>query len=90
MAFINSHGEKISYECSALIKELKTDIVEFGGDTIVAVWCKEFSGVTIYVNYDFIEKEIPIRESELKNDEYIKPMTMTTLLMLLKQQNEIL
>ena len=40
MAFINSHGKKISFECSELIEELKEDIAEFGGDKIVAVWCK--------------------------------------------------
>ena len=36
MAFINPQGIKISYECSELIEELKEDIAEFGGDTIVA------------------------------------------------------
>ena len=39
MAFINKYGIKISYECAELIKELKQDIEEFGGDTIVVVWC---------------------------------------------------
>ena len=38
MAFINEQGLEISYECSELIKELKEDIVEFGGDTVVV--CK--------------------------------------------------
>lgn len=37
MAFINEQGLGISYECSELIKELKEDIVEFGGDKVVAV-----------------------------------------------------
>ena len=57
MAFINEQGIKISFECSELIDELKTDILEFGGDTVVAVWCKDNSGVTLYVNYDFINEE---------------------------------
>lgn len=90
MAFINEQGIKISFECSELIEELKEDISEFGGDKIVAVWCKDNSGVTIYTNYDFIEEEQPITESELQNDEYIKKMTMSALLVLLEKQNEIL
>ena len=45
MAFVNPQGIKISYECSELIEELKQDIEEFGGDTIVAVWCKENDGL---------------------------------------------
>ena len=90
MAFINPQGIKISYECSELIEELKEDIAEFGGDTIVAVWCKDNSGVTIYTNYDFIEDEEPIKESELQDDEYIQKMTMSALLLLFEKQNEIL
>lgn len=90
MAFYNSKGVAISYECSELIEELKADIAEFDGDTIVAVWCKDKSGVTIYTNYDFIDKEDPIKETELKEDEYIKQMTMSALLILFEKQNEIL
>lgn len=90
MAFINEQGLGISYECSELIEELKEDIVEFGGDTVVAVWCKDNSGVTLYTNYDFIDKEQPITEKEVDDDEYIQKMTMSALLILLEKQNEIL
>lgn len=90
MAFINEQGLGISYECSELIKELKEDIVEFGGDTVVAVWCKDNSGVTLYANYDFIDEDQPITEKELDKDEYIQKMTMSALLILLEKQNEIL
>lgn len=90
MAFINPQGVKISFECSDLIKELKADIAEFGGDTVVAVWCKDNSGVTIYTNYDFIDEDQPITEKELDKDEYIQKMTMSALLILLEKQNEIL
>lgn len=90
MAFINENGEKISYACSELIEDLKVDIDEFGGDKVVAVWCKEISGVTIYTNYDFIEDEAPITQTELQDGEYIKTITMTALLVLLEKQNEIL
>lgn len=90
MAFINEQGIKISFECSELIDELKTDILEFGGDTVVAVWCKDNSGVTLYTNYDFIDEDQPITEKELDKDEYIQKMTMSALLILLEKQNEIL
>lgn len=90
MAFINPQGVKISFECSDLIKELKEDIAEFGGDTIVAVWCKDNLGVTIYTNYDFIDEEQPITEKDLDKDEYLEKMTMSALLVLLEKQNEIL
>jgi hypothetical protein len=89
MAFINKDGKSISYECSALIKELKTDIKEFGGDKIVVVWCKESEGVTLYTNYDFIDEEDPVDESDLKDGEFLKEMTMSALLVLLEKQNEI-
>lgn len=89
MAFTNKRGENISFECSELIDELKSDIEEFGGDKIVAVRCKDTHGVTLYVNYDFIESEDPIKESELPEDEYIQTMTMIALLMLLEQQDKL-
>lgn len=89
MAFTNKRGENIIFECSELIDELKSDIEEFGGDKIVAARCKDTHGVTLYVNYDFIEPEDPIKESELQEDEYIQTMTMTALLMLLEQQDKL-
>lgn len=90
MAFVNENGKSISYECSGLIIELKQDIAEFGGDKIVAVWCKEYEGVIIYTNYDFIEDGLPLEKSELNNGEFIKQMTMSALLVVLEKQNEIL
>lgn len=89
MAFINKNGQSISFECSELIEELKDDISEFGGDRIVAVWCREYQGVTIYTNYDFITEDKPLKKTELQKNEQIKKMTMTALLMLLEEQNSI-
>ena len=71
-------------------EELKQDIKECGGDTIVAVWCKDYKGVVIYTNYDFIDEEMPLDKSELKDGEFIKRMRMAALLMILEKQNEIL
>ena len=90
MAFINSNGERISYDCSDLIEELSDDIEEFGGDTVVNVWCTESQGVTLYTNYDFIDEEAPLQEDEIYEDKYIEQMTMTALMNLFEQQNEIL
>ncbi len=87
---LNSKNQNISYECSELIAELKEDIAEFGGNKIVAVWCKDIHWSTIYTNYDFAEDEHPIKKSELKEGEYIQKMTMSALLILLEKQNSVL
>lgn len=89
MSFINANGKSISYECSELISELKQDIAEFGWNKVVAVWCKEYEGVTIYTNYDFIEETISLEKSELKDGEFLKQMTMSALLVVLEKQNSI-
>lgn len=89
MGFINEYNKNISYECSELIEELKQDILEFGGETIVKVWCKDVNGVTLYTNYDFITEELPIKDNELNKDEYIKDITMSELLDYLEKQNSL-
>ena len=77
----------ISYDCSELIKELKMDIEEFGGNTIVAAWINQDGLCT---NYDFIEEEMPIQKSEIAKGEFITKMTMNDLLVILEKQNEII
>lgn len=89
MALINQNNTHISYESSELITDLKQDILEFGNDYIVAVWYKEIDGVTVYTNYDFINEDSPIDQSELQDGEKIKPMTMDALLVALEQQNSM-
>ena len=89
MALINQNDTHIIYENSELIADLKQDILEFGNDYIVAVWCKEIDGVTVYTNYDFINEDSPIDQSELQDGEKIKPMTMGALLTALEQQNSL-
>lgn len=89
MSFVNREGKAISFECSELIEELKEDIQEFGGDTIIAVWCRKYRDVILYTNYDFIEVNEPLRESEVKDGEFLKKMTMNGLLGMLEQQNSI-
>ena len=79
----------IIYESLELIADLEQDILEFGNDYIVAVWYKEIDGVTIYTNYDFINEDSPIDQSELQEGEKIKPMTMGALLVALEQQSSM-
>lgn len=90
MSLINEKGKIISYESSTLIKQLEQDIAKFGGDTIVAAWCKEYDGVIIYTDYDFFDKNKILQSNEVKNDEYIKKMTMNALIALLKMQNKVI
>ena len=89
MALINQNDTHIIYESLELIADLKQDILEFGIDYIVAVWCKEIDGVTVYTNYDFINEDSPIDQSELQDGEKIKPMTMGAILTALEQQNSL-
>lgn len=89
MALINQNNTHIIYESSELIADLKQDILEFGNDYIVAVWYKEINGVTVYTNYDFINEDSPIDQSELQDGEKIKPMTMGALLVALEQQSSM-
>ncbi len=81
---------KISFECSALINELKADIAEFGNSKEIAVWCKDYKGTTIYTNYDFANTGSSIDPKELEKNEYIKVMNMGELLPLLEKQNSII
>jgi len=90
MGFINSNGENISFECSDLIEKLKEDIIKYGGDKIVIARCKDCSGVTIYTNYDFINKDSTVKENVLCDDEYTQKITLTALLVLMEKQNEII
>lgn len=62
MAFVDSDGRNISFECSALIDELKQDIAIMGEDRVVAVWCKPYGNVTLYTNYDFIIRRMDTRD----------------------------
>lgn len=48
------------------------------------------NGVTVYTNYDFINEDSPIDQSELQDGEKIKPMTMGALLVALEHQNSML
>lgn len=88
MAFINDFGESISFDCSELIEELKADIAEFGGDTIVEVVTEEIHGVTIYKDYNFIDDN-GSTDFNLSKKEKTQRMTATALLVIYENENAI-
>lgn len=88
MAFINQYGNKISFDCSDLIAELKADIEEFGDfDVFVATSIQE--GVTIYKDYNFIDND-SCPGFELEPNEESVQMPASKLLTFYELQNEIL
>lgn len=89
MAFINALGQSISFDCSALIEELKEDITEFGGDLIVEVVTEEKEGVTIYKDYNFIDDD-QNTSFKLSDSEKIQRMSASALLILYEQENSVL
>lgn len=89
MAFTNNFGKSISYDCSNLIKELKEDIAEFGGDLIVEVVTEEKEGVTIYKDYNFIDDD-QSTSFKLSDSEKAQRMTTSALLILYEKENSII
>lgn len=89
MAFVNSEGKSISYECSGLIEALNEEMILFGGDEIVEVIYHESHGVKLYTDYKFkrYHKEWGV---EFRTNDKVTEMTATALMELLKVQNEII
>lgn len=81
---------KISYSSSDLIKELRKDIDEFGGDTMFAVWLKKIGNDEFVVNYDFVVSEEPISADEINDNEHLVYMDGKSLLTQLLEQDKIL
>jgi len=88
MAFINSKGLSVSFECTDLIKELKQDIAEFGSNLIVEVIAKKSYGVTIYTDYNFIMDDDDTA-FELEPGEQLVKMPAVELLKLYEKENEV-
>lgn len=89
MAFINSSGQSVSFDCSELIEELKADIAEFGDDLAVEVVAEQHEGVTIYKDYNFIDND-KNTAFKLSKTEKLQKMTASALLLLYEQENSIL
>lgn len=88
MAFINSKGLSVSFECTDLIKELKQDIAEFGSNLIVEVIAKKSYGATIYTDYNFIIDDKDTK-FELEPGEQLVKMPAVELLKLYEKENEV-
>lgn len=89
MAFMNRNGEKISYDCSELIKELELDIYEFGRDELVDVVTENDYGAIIYKDYNLVDDTDPTSAFELEPKETIKRITAGELMKLYMQELSI-
>ena len=88
MAFVNSKGLSVSFECTDLIKELKQDIAEFGNNLMVEVIAKKSYGVTVYTDYNFIIDDEDTA-FELEPGEQLVKMPAVELLKLYEKENEV-
>lgn len=79
---------KISYDCEELIEELKNDIEEFG-DIEMYAFIEKINGRAVLTNYDFIEKEMPLKSEELEDDTVVQIMKASEILKILEEQNRI-
>ncbi len=89
MAIATKSGIDVSFESEDLIQEVKTDITEFGGNAIVAVWVRNYDGAKFISNYDFIDEDVPITEDEILDCEELQEMSLRELLHQLEKQDAI-
>lgn len=75
---------------SDLISDVKTDISEFGEEYEIAIWIRTVEGHDIITNYDFINEDDPINQSECKEGERIAYITLGELLYNLEEQAKII
>ena len=90
MAFINSQGAKISYECEDLIYELNEDIREFGESLEVEVITAECCGVKIYKDYNLPSEGDPENDFHLSEGETLVRISAIELLKLYEEQDSVL
>lgn len=89
MAITNDNGHRISYDCDSLIRELESDIQEFGKDFLVDAVTKDIEGVKVYTDYNFSEdNKMPF--DDLDSTESVEIIKASDLLEIFKQQNKIL
>lgn len=90
MAFINSQGAKISYECEELIDELSEDIREFGESLEVEVITAQQCGVTIYKDYNLLSEGDSENDFQLAEGESLVKISAVKLLKLYEEQDSVL
>lgn len=81
--------ENVSFASEDLIKELKQDILEFGKETMFAVWLRKYGNLEFVVNFDFVVEEAPITKDQIGENERLIFMDGTSLLNRLEEQNKI-
>lgn len=83
--------ERISYESSDLIDELKQDVEEFGSNHKCILVYKTVGSNIVFTNYDFITKEKPFDpKTELESGEKYINSTLGEALQLFEDQNRII
>ena len=90
MAFINSNGLKISFECEELIEELSADIREFGESLEVEVVTSQCYGITIYKDYNFLSEDDLENDFQLDDGETLVRILAVELLELYKEQDAVI
>ena len=90
MSMYNEEHGHISYECSALIEELKADIEMFGN---IDMWAfiKKTLDIFIIVDYAFIdEEEIKLTDAEIEEGIQVVKMKANEILTMLEEQNSFI
>lgn len=78
----------VRYDLS-LIDEVKADVEDFGGDTLVNVWCQPLSsGRVVYRNYNLIVEGSPVKPEAIPEGQYITQMSLSAFLALTELQNK--
>ena len=87
--FFGNEEERVSYDSSDLIEELKEDIKEFGENHKCILVYRVYNHNIIFTNYDFIVEENPFNPRiELKKDEKFITSTLGEALQLFEDQNQ--
>lgn len=86
--FNNEFEEQISFDSEDLIREIKSDIEEFGEDHQCILIYKNIGSYIFFTNYDFIVDEQPFEpEKELQNDEKYMITSLQYALEVFESQN---
>lgn len=89
--FFGEDTEKVSYESTDLIEELKEDIEEFGENHECILVYRVYNHNIIFTNYDFIVEEKPFDpKTELEKGEKFITSTLGEALQLFEDQNRLI
>lgn len=91
MALRNADGELISFECSDLIEDVESDMLEFRRQKKIYAACKLDHGVKIIFDYvfDVHDQEEMALFPSLKSDEWFEKMSFSELYAYLVRENNM-